>query len=362
MYTVSMADCAHGNEGPKAKLAKLLRMQEDTDRFEFVWECLVEDGIVEEWDRGATSEEDILEDAKCLLRRYYRAREGHSSSVEQRAGERRAERKVQDISVEIAEREKDMADALRKYLAAHAARRPLVQRFRREDLPHGRLLTRDEEIAEFLAEELGVEQDVERYLDSRGGKPGIVFPFDLRAEPPTDRRYIYTDEDIKDILAHEEIDQEQQLEEDWEGPPGWHLDKLGEWLVDKYPWESVGEAIVFLISGRPPRVAEPLHVTHDVGNGTYSITYSPWVSEETVLQAYRATHASYRRPLRDKTLRILHFVLEQTDEEGRLPSWSELLDQWNAANSNERFSNRSALYKAYRRAVEVLVPPYLPLV
>lgn len=126
--------------------------------------------------------------------------------------------------------------------------------------------------------------------------------------------------------------------------------------------------MVFLISGRPPRLAEPLHASLDIVNATYSITFVPWISEETIVRAHRATRRVLRdrRPSRrelpgDRTVRVLRFVTGQTDVDGGLPSWSELLRRWNAANPTETFSDRSALHRAYKRAVEALVPPYLPL-
>ena len=64
--------------------------------------------------------------------------------------------------------------------------------------------------------------------------------------------------------------------------------------------------------------------------------------------------------IRDKTMRVFRFVLEQADEEGRLPLWDELLDRWNAANPSEAYFDRSALHKAYARAARALSPPYLP--
>ena len=118
--------------------------------------------------------------------------------------------------------------------------------------------------------------------------------------------------------------------------------------------------MVFVISGRPPRLAKPLSATSNMGNATYSLTFLPWISEETILRAYRATRERGTLP-GDKTVRVLRFVSGQADEDGCLPSWSTLLDRWNEANPDERFSDRSALRRAYIRAVEALVPPYLPL-
>jgi hypothetical protein len=145
-------------------------------------------------------------------------------------------------------------------------------------------------------------------------------------------------------------------------------EKLAEWLAEVYPWESVGDAMVFLVSGRPPRLAETLSATSDVDRATHSITFLPWVSEETVVQAYRATRRTLRdgqpsnRELpNDKTIRVLRFVTEQADDNGERPSWATLFDRWNADNPNEQYAERSAFRKAYNRAVKALVPPYRPL-
>jgi hypothetical protein len=124
---------------------------------------------------------------------------------------------------------------------------------------------------------------------------------------------------------------------------------------------------VFVISGRPPRLAEPLGASFGWRRATYSITFLPWVSGETITPAYLATQRLLidGRPTRrelpgDKTVRVLRFVTAQADD-GRLPSWSELWRGWNADNPSERYSDRSAMYRAYKRALEALVPPHLPL-
>lgn len=364
---MSMIKPKNGHKKFKMRLAKLLRMAEDTKRFEDLWECLKRDGYISDWERGAASDEDVVDYSRTTLS-HFDVNEGRSYSAGQRVRQRQARRTLRTIPVEPSEREMNIADALRKHLAVHAARRPLVQRFRRENLPQGRLLRKDEEIAEFLAKELEIEtEDVEQYLDSRKGESGDLIPFDLsNYQELTDEEVaqnpgLLTDEDLAQILAEEERVQEKRMEEDWDGPAGWQLTTLGEWLVGKYPWKSVGDAEVFLVSGRPPQLAEPLCAAVDMGNATYSITFSPWVSEETILRVYHFIQNSHRRPPGDKTLRLFHFVLDQADEEGRLPSWSKLLVWWNAANPSEAFSDRSALRKAYARAVESLVPPYLPL-
>ncbi len=368
-------------------------MEEDSHQFGFVWDCLIDDEIVEDWERGSTSEEDVLLDAQRLRHRYRRARgEGSSSD-----GQKRERRAVRHVPVEPTEQERAATEAFRKYLAAHAAKQPLVQRFRREYLLHGRLLTEDEQISSLLVEQLVAEVDVKQYLDSHTGKPARTVSFDLLStEPPTDDSGIISYEDVAEILAEKEKNQARHMEEEWwrqrqweetirwdddptgtpieeepveegrrrrewEGYFGWQLEVLGEWLADKYPWENLGDAVVFLVSGRPPRLAEPLSAAVNEGNATFSITFSPWVSEETVLRAYRAVRSLHRQLPGGKTLRVLRFVSEQTDEAGHPPSWDEMCDRWNAANPNEAFKHRSALRRAYLRAVEALTPPYLPL-
>jgi hypothetical protein len=250
-----------------------------------------------------------------------------------------------------------MLRALSKYLAAHAATQPLVQRFRSEDLPGGRLLTRGDEIGEFLAVELAGVSDEE--LDSAfDPPPDTEICFDVN--------YHSRDEEIAEtpslveFIGKQDREEERRLEEDWEGPPGWHLHKLGKWLMGKYPWQVEGDVWVFLLSGRPPRLAEPLRVTR-YKNDTYSITFSPWVSEATVSKAYHATRRSHRQALgSNKMVRVFRFVSEQANQEGCLPSWEQMLIRWNATNPDDTYSDRSGLYHAYQRVVEALVPPYLP--
>ena len=318
------------------------------------------DGLVDDWERGASDDEDICDDAKRVLR-HFDINEGRSPSF----GRKQEKRVLQDIPVEPAERERDMTDALRAYFAAHASQRRLVKRFRREYFPDG-LLSQDDEISEFLWTHVGWDLTPEDYPVYPEGKPADTVPLLLDSKPlQRDTCGVHTPKELAHFRTLEEQRQEEIMEWDWESykwpPPGDLFETLAKWLLDKYPWASKEDAEVFLITGRPPRLVEPLRAAQDDANAAYSITFSPWISEETVVQAYRAIQSSFQRPPRDKTVQVLKFVSEQADDEGILPSWAELYDLWNAANPNHRFVDRSALYKAYRRAVEALVPPYLPL-
>ena len=367
-------------------------MNEDSKDFRYLWEWLEADRYISEWEKGHSGEEEVLQGAKRILGRV-RGWPGRTSKRQ------RQERRVsQDIPVEPTEREKDMTAAFREYLAVHAAQRPIVRRFRREYLPDGRLYTDDHDITLLLEEQHVAKAgttNLQQYLDENRGKPDDVVPFVFSTEPPPgDELGGISLKELAEQIAEEEIDQERQMEEDWwgkgregqediswydfldgdpteedvaqerqrqkewEGHFGTQLEFLGEWLATRYPWKNVGDAVVFLISGRPPRLAQPLSAISNMGNASYSLTFSPWISEETLMRAYRVIRVT---PPGDKTVRVLRFVSGQADEEGRLPPWSALSNRWNATNPNEEFKDKSALYKAYRRAVEALVPTHLPL-
>jgi hypothetical protein len=386
-----MNKTADGHGRLRANIAKHVRMKEDSDDFRYLWKCLEEDHYISEWENEhSAGEEEVLQGAKRILERH-RGWPGRTSPRQ------RQERRVsQVIPVEPTEREKDMTAAFREYLAVHAAQRPIVRRFRREFLPDGRLYTDDHDILLLLEEQHVAKPgtNLQQYLDENRGKPddwAVPFVF-ITEPPPGDDSGLMTWEELAEQIAEEEMDQERQMEEDWwgkgretevswydfldgdpteedvaeemqrrkgfEGYFGWYLEILGEWLADKYPWENVGDAVVFLISGRPPRLAQPLSANSNMGNATYSLTFSPWISKETLMRAYRATRVT---PPGDKTVRVLRFVLGQANDDGDLPTWDTLHERWNAANPKaEWFSDRSAIYKAYSRAVGALVPPYLP--
>ena len=390
---VSMNKTADGHGRLRANLAKHVRLKEDSDDFRYLWECLEEDHYISEWEKELSGEEEVLQGAKRILERH-RGWPGRTSTRQ------RQERQVSlNIPVEPTEREKDMTAAFREYLAVHAAQRPIVRRFRREYLPDGRLYTDDHDILLLLEEQKVVKTEttnLQQYLYENRGKPDDVVPIVFSTEPPPgDGLGGSSLKELAEQIAEEEIDQERQMEEDWwgkgregqediswydffdgdpteedvaeerqrqkvwEGHFGTQLEILGEWLAAKYPWENVGDAVVFLISGRPPRLAQPLSANSNMGNATYSLTFSPWISEETLMRAYRAIRVT---PPGDKTVRVLRFVSGQADDDGVLPTWDELHERWNAANPEaEWFSDRSALYKAYIRAVGALAPPYLPL-
>ena len=190
---------------------------EKDDRFELVWESLVDRGIIEEWERGATTAEDVVDDANQQIH-LFRAWEGNASSTRQKP-ERRA---MVEVPVEPTEREKDMTAAFREYLAVHAAQRPIVRKFRTEYLPDGRLYTDDHHISLLLEEQHVAKAgttNLQQYLDENRGKPddwAVRFEFSTKPAPGDDSG-LMTWEELAEQFAEEEIDQVRQMEEDWWG-------------------------------------------------------------------------------------------------------------------------------------------------
>lgn len=345
-------------------------------RFSKVWRCLLADGAISDWETGELSEDDVVDYAERVS--------GHFDVYEGDAGGEDRQRGwpvKQTVMIESTWREQEATDALRGYLAVHASRTPLVQRFRSEYLPQGSLFSRDEEIERFLVENLLFgEENLDGYLASHtgehlglhGGRRDDVIAFDTGTEQPLGYvEFSLSAEEAAEIASafvDKETSREELLIERWESPPDHHANLVGEVLQGKYPWENLGDVVVFLLSGRPPRLAPPLGASLDSRNMTLSISFLPWISEETILRAYHAikravhdSHPSSHQFLGEKTVRVLRFVSEQADEKGRTPSWSELLDRWNVANPDDKFKDRSALYKAHERAVKTLLALYGPL-
>jgi hypothetical protein len=68
---------------------------------------------------------------------------------------------------------------------------------------------------------------------------------------------------------------------------GHRLGMLVGWLKGVCPWSDAEDVAVFLVSGRPLRLAGPLQASLDMQNATYSLAFSPWISEETIVRTAR---------------------------------------------------------------------------
>lgn len=137
----------------------------------------------------------------------------------------------------------------------------------------------------------------------------------------------------------------------WARVLGWAEEEMIMWLLTGEP------------PGRPPLVPK---VSYKMGYPTVTLTVHPWLSSDTVARNYRQIqHKLFgreNRPLRPKSVAVLRFVEKRTREEGGRPSWSRLLEEWNAQSSAEwRCTDRSNLSRIYRKAFEVVArqPVYL---
>lgn len=124
----------------------------------------------------------------------------------------------------------------------------------------------------------------------------------------------------------------------WKGSVVDELRRLSDRLVLEYGWEQM-TAIRFILTGTPPLI-QPIEGSvrqwkRVLGRGEITLTLQPWLSEESIVQAYRE---GQRRLLGDRkkpwvsprNLRIFRFVEERTDSTtGRRPKWRVLMQEWN---------------------------------
>jgi hypothetical protein len=63
--------------------------------------------------------------------------------------------------------------------------------------------------------------------------------------------------------------------------------------------------------------------------------------------------------MKERTLAVMRFITEHTDDEGNRPSWPQLSDLWNEEHPSEwKFKDRFGLRKAYLRAEKELARPW----
>lgn len=91
------------------------------------------------------------------------------------------------------------------------------------------------------------------------------------------------------------------------------------------------------------------------------ITAEHWLPASTIKENYlsarrRLTGEDARRP-KPRSLAVLEFVEDETRQEGKRPTWAELLRRWNARFPDRRFGDDSNLRKTYAAAVETLCNP-----
>src|SRR5215216_5395023 len=295
-----------------------------------------------------TALEDLVQEAETRLK-YWRIGRGHEKPVGRSA--RTA------VEVELEPYEKECAETVSLYLAKKAATSPKVKRFRQERLG-GKLLT-TEEAEEFLRGELlkdlpddlhslsRLDQSFIAEVDVMGLEQLLDFtvPIDRWPAVGLSQHLLFPHEGSDGrIVSHERIAK--------------NYSDLCLYLAAIFPWDPY-DAARFLLTGERPEVV-PLELSYNRNRRVFTLNFAPWISEKTFRRAYRKCHKAVQggdnRRMKERTLAVMRFVTEHTDDEGRrLRSWSQLTDLWNEQHPGEwSFKDRFGLRKAYLRAEEEL--------
>lgn len=323
-------------------LARQLGMMSESGQFEALWKYLEDAYYVGEVENGVSPPEYLLERAREQLTLSY-----HLAGRTKPSG--RAHQAP--VEIELREDEKEIASVLSTYLAKHAiVNEPMVQHFQREELD-GNLLT-PEQAEEFL------RRRVERYALAHY-EGSLLTPEEIREVLSVDTWS--RDELLSRVSEPPPPMPERPIFPDWvQGIMRVTLEEVSNLLAAKYPW-TPEQATWFLLTGEPPRIL-PLRLAYLPTQGTFALSFTPWISEETFRSVYRKVrdyrHKRQNTPPDERTLDVLRFVTECTDEQGRGPSWSELHQLWNREHPEKRYKDRSSLYKAYKRAEQEIAGPW----
>ncbi|MDQ4106858.1 MAG: hypothetical protein M3157_06780 [Actinomycetota bacterium] len=136
-----------------------------------------------------------------------------------------------------------------------------------------------------------------------------------------------------------------------------NLDELGRWLATLFPWRPT-DAVWFVLTGEPPEVVG-VELSYDHQRNLFTLVFAPWVSEKTIQRAYRGARQHLAmdgyRPLKKRTVEMLRFVYENTDQYMEKPvPWTRLVDLWSQRHPGEKRISREAFRQACLRADEWL--------
>jgi len=334
---------------------------------ELVWKILKETNYVDDVCAGPSGWAEFKEEA-----------DRWADQVRQSLGNVKPPGRASNLrytNVSLTDLEAEHAAALASYLTRQAACLPEVRTFRDEKLRGSTL--EPEQVVAFLRREL-THLRLKEYADLRG---------DLGGDAPN--LALGKEDDLKDLLGgwanrsgESQVEYEsavflEALEADSTGIPmrpeqpymnglmhlirdeaGKTLENFGSQLVSRYPW-TLRDAVWFVLTGEPPKLT-PLKIQGNDLAGTHTLTFLTWISEKTIRRAYHSLHVGDNRPLGHKSLSAFRFVDEHT-KPGQTPKWAELTRRWNKDHPNpkDKFTDRSALQRAYKRAEERLASPWV---
>jgi hypothetical protein len=258
-------------------------------------------------------------------------------------------RRQEPIEIELEDSERELAAILSTPLRDEAALLSVVRQFRKRMLEDELLSPGEpERIRAFLQDELAscldyisldptyhpkVLTDAEDFKDLIGG---VADPFgEFLAFP----RYRQNREAME--LAWGEanfrypyLEGVMELVRDDERSLG----DLGRWLTALYPWEQ-RDAAWFVLTNEPPDVIS-LAFSRDPTRHTFTLTFAPWVSEDTILRSYRSAYKGDAKLPTQKSLAVLRFVDERTLT-GERPKWASLTKLWNEQHPEMTYTLRS---------------------
>ena len=142
------------------------------------------------------------------------------------------------------------------------------------------------------------------------------------------------------------------------------LGELSLDLASAYPW-APEDAAWFVLTGEPPEVVS-VYLSYRRARGVFTLAFAPWISEETMRQAYRKARNRARggegnHQPGEKALTVLCFVSKRTPA-GKKPRWTPLMAEWNEdANTPPRwkFKDVSHFRKTYLRTERRVAGPRL---
>ena len=293
-----------------------------------VWKRLKADRHIDSYlDDPDYQLEDVKYEAQQLL-------QFGKEYAEQGGGRSRPPTRKEFVEIELDERERQHAEALKHYLVRRAATLPQVREFRDDVL--GRDLLTPEQAEEFLRTEVikdppKVESGEKEELNENFSYAGYVYGLDR--------------EELKDLVVLSlskdgYFSEESAYYREELVSPFWFRDDnkaiglrdLSLYLASVYPWEPE-DAAWFVLTGEPPEVVS-VRLSYHPRREVFSLTFAPWISEPTLRQAYRkardrAHGGKGNRQPGEKALAVLRFISERTPP-GETPKWTELMNSWNS--------------------------------
>jgi hypothetical protein len=324
----------------------------DKEVLDKVWQILCErygDLVVFACTNPKAGLEDLLEYTEPVIEGWRLGR-GHAKP--------RGRVAQQIVDVDLDDYERQCAETASLYLAKKAASRPEVRRFRQERLG-GKLLT-TEEAKEFLRGELLREESDD--LHSPNELPWTW------SDIVGDMRLVELLEFVVPI-EQSAVGSSQRMLFPYEGAIGRmysemeiakNYSELCLYLAGIFPWHPYDTAL-FLLTGKRPEVV-PLELFYNRYRRVFTLNFAPWISEKTIRKAYRkcqrVVQGGDNRRMQERTLAVMRFVTEHTDDEGKRSTWSQLTDLWNEQYPGEwRFKDRFGMRKTYVRAAKELAGP-----